>query len=129
MGTARINLVAYEGDSFERRLRWMQGSPAVGVDLTDYAGLMRVRPAINSPEVLFELTTENGGFVIPTQTGDDIGAFSLVIDKEDIEEKCPNHTNKEWVYGAVLTAPDGTRKTKLEGTFTIKASVPRPWIV
>lgn len=60
-------LTIVQGATFRRRWEWKPGG--VIADLTGCSARMQVRADIDSPDVLLELTTENGGIVLGAEPG------------------------------------------------------------
>lgn len=76
-GVYRIN--CEQGATFTRSLTLynptINGVPGEPVDLTGYSARMQVRPEVDSPDVLVELTTENGYITL----GGPLGTMDLYI--------------------------------------------------
>lgn len=60
-------LTILQGATFRRRFTWKPGG--VPADFTGSTARMQVRADIDSPVVLLELTTENGGIVLGAEPG------------------------------------------------------------
>jgi len=60
-------LTIIQGATFRRRWTWKPGG--VPADFTGSTARMQVRADIDSPVVLLELTTENGGIVLGAEPG------------------------------------------------------------
>lgn len=66
-------LTIVQGATFRRRWTWKPGG--VPMDFTGCSARLQVRADIDAPEVLLELTTENGGIAL----GAEPGAIDLYI--------------------------------------------------
>jgi hypothetical protein len=66
----RARLYIDQGCTWQQRLVYKAGDPAVPVDLTGWTARMQVRATVDSPEVLLELSTENGGITLGGPTGE-----------------------------------------------------------
>lgn len=60
---AKCNLTIYQGATFRKHFK-LQNPDKTFVDLTGCLARMQVRAEIESPIVLLELTTENGGITL-----------------------------------------------------------------
>lgn len=68
MAAAKYKLKLEQGATLRKPFTWK--AAGVAVDLTGYTGRMQIRPAVESDEVIAELTTENGGILIDSpETG------------------------------------------------------------
>lgn len=62
---AKLKFTIYQGATFRKRLTWKGPLPAqTPIDLTGCTARMQVRPEVESPTVLLELTTANGGITL-----------------------------------------------------------------
>lgn len=120
----KLNLTIYQGATFCRPITWSTqeaGGPESPVDLTGYEVRMHIRERLDSPEVLLELTTDNGRIVITDATA---GAFELRLTAEETEAL-------DWrtgVYDLEMVAPDGPPATVvrlLEGRVKVVPEVTR----
>lgn len=59
---AKRNLVIYKGAMFDKVWTWSPGG--VPMDFTGCKARMQVRPEYDSPTILLDLTTENGGITL-----------------------------------------------------------------
>ena len=73
-------LTIVQGATFRRRWTWKPGG--VPMDFTGCSARMQVRSDVDSPVVLIELTTENGGIVL----GAEPGSIDLYIGALQTEE-------------------------------------------
>lgn len=79
MAATKLKLAIKQGATFRRRLTWKTGTPALPVDITGYVARMQFRVELPDIEVLFELTTENGGLTL----GGVAGTIDLYISAAD----------------------------------------------
>lgn len=73
MEPGKSDLVIYRGRTFRKTYVWKVNG--VVQDLTGYTAKLQARPFIDSSDVLFELTTENGGIVITTGVNSQIDLY------------------------------------------------------
>ena len=66
---AKLKLKIIQGATFRKALVWLAPDKKTPIDLTGCTARMQVRSEIESPTVLLELTTENGGIVIDGPAG------------------------------------------------------------
>lgn len=64
MKPATLDLTIYQGATYNKPFQWKTGTPLVPVDITGCTARMQIRKSVSSPDVLFELTTENDRIVI-----------------------------------------------------------------
>jgi hypothetical protein len=113
---AKINLPLRQGATFRKRLQWK--SPAgAPIDLTGCTARLQVREEVESPTVLVDLTTENGGitlggvdgtidlFVSATATA----AYAWESGVHDLEIEHPNGDVTALAYGGASLAKEVTR--------------------
>ena len=113
---AKLKLTIYQGATFRKRLRWST-SGGTPIDLTGCKARLQFRAELESPDVLLELTTENGGIVIdgpagklalrisPTATA----ATSWESGVWDLEVVHPNGDVTRLVQGSISVSPEVTR--------------------
>lgn len=75
---AKLKLTIYQGATFRKRLRWSTSGGAP-IDLTGCKARLQFRAELESPDVLLELTTENGGIAL----GGTAGTVDLYVSDED----------------------------------------------
>ena len=110
-------LVINQGATFTDSLTWSAGEPAVAVDLTGCTGRMQIRSTQASPNIISELTTENGGITL----GGVLGTIALKIPAVQTEKFA-------WatgVYDLELVFPDETVVRIVEGAVSVSAGVTR----
>lgn len=64
MSAFRLNLKILQGSDFSQVCTWKAGTPPAPVDLTGCTARMQVRARVAAPEVLLDLTTQNGGIAL-----------------------------------------------------------------
>lgn len=115
MSAFKYNIEIEEGATLEEIVTWKAGELKTPVDLTGCTARMQVREKINSPAVLLELTTLNGGIVL----GGTAGTIKLYM----LAANTLNLTWKNGVYDLYITFPSGVVKKKLYGTVSYTESV------
>lgn len=95
--STELNFEIDKGSSFRHQITWKTGPAGseLPVDLTGCTAQMQIRSRPTSPDVLHELTTENGGITL----GDATGTIDLFISDEDSTA----FTWKDAVYGLEIT--------------------------
>lgn len=68
MPAAQVNLLIEQGATFVQQLSWVSGT-GEPVNLSGYSARMQIRASVRSPDVILELTTENGGISLGGVTG------------------------------------------------------------
>lgn len=127
---ARINLVACEGSTFEKKFVWKSGDPAEAVDLTGYEGECHIRDKISDEEAVFILENGVGVVIDADQTQDgNRGHYKLYMDDEATRDECPGYRDRKMVYDLRLVAPDGTVRLQQHGEFKLQPAVTRPWLL
>ncbi|ENV08306.1 hypothetical protein F966_02980 [Acinetobacter higginsii] len=116
MPAAKLKLKIEQGTTFRQSLDWKSnGEP---VNLTGYTARMQMRNPIDSPIIIHELTTENGGI-----TFSDVltGKIELFITADNtsafIFDSC--------VYDLEMVAPNTDVIRLLEGEITLSKEVTR----
>lgn len=115
MEPGKSNLVIYRGRTFRKSYQWKING--VVQDLTGYTAKLQARPFIDSPDVLFELTTENGGIAIIPGVDSQIDLYISESDTADydfstgVQDLCLINTDViPFTYGSVTlikTSTDG----------------------
>lgn len=80
-GPGRYNIKFYRGTTLDIVATYSIDN--VPVNLSGYTAIMDVRPAPNSPELITQLTTENGGITLNQQVGQ-IQIFMSATDTGDL---------------------------------------------
>lgn len=119
MPAHKVKLEIDQGATFDKKFTWLTGTPrnAVAVDLTGCTARAQVRADIDSPDVLLQLTTENGRIVLGGVTGEirlHIDAVTTAaIDWEsgvyDLEVVFANGTVVRRMAGSVVVSREITR--------------------
>lgn len=113
---AKLNFTIYQGATFRKRLTWKapDGTP---IDLTGCTARMQVRPEVESPTVLLELTTANGCITL----GGVAGTIELFVSDEastlftwtagawDLEIEFPGGDVRRLAQGSISVSPEVTR--------------------
>lgn len=117
MSAGRLNLYIEQGATYYKTLQYTKdGSP---VDLSGSTARLQVRPTLPSTDVLFELTTENGG--IELETAGTIGRIDLSIEATDTAA----FTFTSAVYDLEIVT--GTKVVRLlQGKVRLSLEVTRP---
>lgn len=114
-----INLKIKQGATFRKRVTWKagpEGTPVV-VNLTGYTARMQIRSDIASPDVLVELTTENGGIVL--------GGVNGTIDLFISDEATGLYEWDTGVYDIELQSSIGDVKNLFGGNVSVNKEVTR----
>lgn len=114
---AKLKLKIIQGATFRRLLVWLAPDKITPIDLSGCTARMQVRSEVESPTVLLELTTENGGIVIDGPAGKLIlhlpPAATTAISWEsgvwDLEVVHPNGDVTRLAQGSISVSPEVTR--------------------
>lgn len=117
MAAAKLKLVIEQGATFRKTLTWSAGTPAVLVDLTGCTARMQIRSEIASPDILVDMTTENGGITLGGVAGTivmyispvDTAALSWTTGAYDLEIIFSSTDVRRLLYGPVTVSPEVTR--------------------
>lgn len=116
MPAAKIKLKMEQGATFRQPFDW--ATNGVPVNMTGCKARMQMRTTVESPEVIHELTTENGGINILNA---EIGKFELYISASntssfnfdlcvyDLEVESPNTDVTRLIEGEVSLSKEVTR--------------------
>jgi hypothetical protein len=121
MAFPTYNFSFNQGATFQKQLVYRQPDGTTPVDLTGYSARMHLRTDIKSPEIVLNLTTENGGIEIAP----DIGRLTIKFTAAQTEVI---HA-REYVYDIELYRQVGQEVivTRLiEGKITLRPEVTRP---
>lgn len=114
--SGRTRFVITKGDSLPLNLTYKAGKPPAPVDLTDYTARFQVRERPGAPEVLLDLTTENGGIVL----GGLAGTIDVTI-PESASAGAWTHAE----FGLELVPPGDAPPIKLlKGSLSITVELP-----
>jgi len=116
MPAAKLKLKIEQGATFKQSFDWAtNGSP---VNLTGYAARMQMRNPIESPVVIHELTTENGGITFSNVLAGKIDLFISDADTSAFNfDSC--------VYDLEMIAPNSDVTRLIEGEITLSKEVTR----
>ena len=114
---AKLKFTIYQGATFRKRLRWGVKATGVPIDLTGCTARMQVRPEVESPTVLLELTTANGGITLGGVAGtielfvsDDASTlFTWTAGAWDLEIEFPGGDVRRLAQGSISVSPEVTR--------------------
>jgi len=123
---AEVNMEICEGATFSRHFIWKAGTPAAGVDLSDFVGVAQIRRALTSAVPLFELTQDNEGFVFADQE-ETPGGYSLHLTAEQTQGLCSGGVPVTLVYDLTFTDADDNVRVLQYGTLTIYPAITRVW--
>jgi len=114
--STRQRFVINKGEPLRLQLTYKAGKPAAPVDLTGYAARFQARERPGAPDVLLELTTENGGVTLGGVAG------TVVVDIPE-EASAAGWTHAE--FGLELIPPgDAPRIKLLRGVLGIVVELP-----
>jgi len=121
-----LSFVIRKGSTLRRTITWysnpvfangrsgeIDAAASTPMDLTGYSARMHVRT--RAKDLIFELTTENGGITL----GDASGTITFFLDHTDTEST----TETRLVYDFELVAPDGDVTPLLAGGFSLSEQV------
>ena len=111
------NITIIQGATLDLLVTWRTGDPATPVDLTGCTARMQIRSKVDSPDVLLELTTENGGITL----GGAAGTVRRFVDATDTAAI----TWKSGVYDLEIEFPDGTVRRLISGGVSVSPEVTR----
>ena len=114
--TAEYDITIRQGSTFLQNMIWKDSS-GVPMDLTGYVARMQVRPGVCSPDVIVELTTENGRITL----GGVAGTIVLEIDADTTAAI----VNGCGVYDLELESSSGFVTTILAGAVAFEREVTR----
>lgn len=117
MAAFKLKLDIDQGATFDKTVTWKTGDPPAPVDLTGCIARSQFRSDVDSPTVLFELTTANNRI----QLGGTAGTIRLRIEATDTAA----FTWDSAVYDLEIEFPDGTVERKLKGTVTVSKEITR----
>lgn len=116
MPAAKLKLKIEQGATFRQSLDWSaNGSP---VNLTGYTARMQMRNPIDSPVIIHELTTENGGINFSDVQNGQIELFISATNTSAFAfDSC--------VYDLEMVASNGDVTRLLEGEISLSKEVTR----
>jgi hypothetical protein len=113
---AEVDIVIFQGATFDQTLFWEIGEPPEAVNLSGYTGKLQVRTKPASKAVIIELSTENGRMTLNETTGSirlfisasDTAALSAQNAVYDLE-LTTGYVVSRLLQGNVIIAPEVTR--------------------
>lgn len=117
MAAFKVPLKIDQGTDFSKPVTWKAGTPPVPVDLTGCTARTHIRASLESPAVLLNLTTENGGIVL----GGAAGTIEHVITRTQTE----GVAWRDAVYDTKLTYPNGKTRRIMHGSVSLSPGVTR----
>lgn len=109
MKPGRYNIKFYRATTLDLTARYI--IDGVPVNLADYTGDMQVRVSPESPSVIVEFTTDNGGLILNQVTG----RIEIFMDASDTAELPLG----EYQYDLNVTSPAGVVTKLLQGAFVV----------
>lgn len=126
----KINLVVYEGGTFDQTFQWKTGTDTTPVDLSGYAGKMEIRSKISDYNALIAINSTTDTWVADGDTGiyfDDAedGKWRVYIKDNDTLGLCQLNKDIDGVYDLFLYSASGESVFKQYGKCKIYAAVTR----
>lgn len=112
----KLNLVAYQGASWDYTLTWLSGGTPI--DLTSYTARMQVRETFDSTGSIFSITSGTG-----ITLGGTAGTIYLEA-SASTTAGWDGTPNKQYIYDLELENA-GVVTRLVEGTFTVNPEVTR----
>lgn len=119
MTAERQNLVIEQGTTFAFNIEWTQSDKVTAVDITGYTARMHVRSAVDSEDILIDLTTANSRIVLGGTAGtiqlaitatDTAGlTFSTAVYDLELVNAGGDGSVTRLIYGGVEVRPEVTR--------------------
>ena len=103
-----------QGATFEKLLEWRDAAKSP-YDLTGCHALLQARTTADSPDVLFEMSSEDGTIDI-TQG---LGKIRLIFE----DEATANLDFDMAVFDLLVAFPDGTKRRCIDGEFVLSKGV------
>lgn len=100
------NFTLYQGTTLYKAFTWKQNG--VPVDLTGYTGRSQFRATIDSPDKLLDLTSLNGGILIPNPTDGTVYLYATDVQTAAL-------TISPMVYDLELIEPVNSHVVRLIG--------------
>ena len=127
---AKVNILIYEGGTFDQMFQWKTGDPAVAVNLTGYTAALRVGDKMTDLTPLVSATKSINPWAADGPSGvyiDDPthGYYRIYINDEDTTGICAAHKDIQGYYDVFLYSPAGEALLKMYGIATLKAELPR----
>lgn len=113
----KLPMQIIQGATFDEVVTWTAGDPPSPVDLTGCRAVSQIRSDIDSPDVLLELTTENGRIELGGTAGTvrrkisaaDTAAIVWTEGVHDLKVVLPDATVRRLIAGGVGVSPEVTR--------------------
>lgn len=113
----RQKLEILQGQTLDDLKTWKAGDPPVPVDLTGCTARLQIRERIDSPGILLELTTENGGIELGGTAGTirtrmsaaETAALTWRSGVYDMEIEFPGGIVRRVLAGSAVVSPEVTR--------------------
>jgi hypothetical protein len=125
MASGKYNFIVEQGSQHEVTFVY-KDSADVGISLTGARVRMAVKDHITDTEFVYRATSDASAdvdylahFNIPTQSGDDIGKFTLTIPSSTTDAM----TFNQGVYDLELVNSDSSVERIIEGKFKVKPQV------
>jgi hypothetical protein len=125
----KVNIVIYEGGTFDQSFQWKSGDPAVAVDLTGYTAKFTVRAEMAGSSLVsateaslpWEADADSGIYLDDASEG----KYRMYINDADAAVLCADNADIDGVYDIFLYSPAGESVLKQYGKCAIKAAVTR----
>lgn len=125
----KVNIVVYEGGTFDQTFQWKSGDPAVAVDLTGYTAKFTVRAEmagvalVSATEASVPWTADEDSGVYLDDAAE--GKYRMYINDADAVDLCADNVDVMGVYDLFLYSPSGEAVFKQYGNCALKAAVTR----
>lgn len=113
----RHKLEILQGQTLDDLKTWKAGTPPMPVNLTGCTARMHVRESVGAPDVLLELTTENGGIALG-------GALGTIRTRMSATATSALSWRNA-VYDLEIVFADGSVRRLLAGGVTVSPEVTR----
>ena len=115
--TTKIKLTIPKGSTYQHRFTYLDPASQDPINLMGYTARTQFRPSVDSAQVLYEGTTENGHITVTGQEGevtlkipaDITSAWTFNAAVFDLEIISPGGDVTRLVEGAVKVTPEVTR--------------------
>lgn len=119
MAAFKLNLSLLQGETFVQVIAWKAGSPTpVPVDLTGCTARMQVRTAVEAPDVVLALSSDDGRIAL----GGVDGTLTLSLTAAETAALPPR---LQAVYDLEIVHPDGTVRRLMAGKVAVSPEVTR----
>lgn len=128
MPAATVNLTIEQGSTWEESFI-LSTKDAQGVEtvtnLTGYTARLQARATVNTPSVLLDLSTQNGGIVIDGPSGKLTLVMSATATAAIDWSPTGKYEPATGKYQVELTTPDGKVSRFIQGTITLDPEIVR----